>query len=83
MGEAYDKFGKHSEAKPEDFEYCKKFFDLTQKLVNAGQLAVHPPRVGNDGLVGVFDGLGELMEGRVSGEKLVYRVEETPTDRKA
>lgn len=75
--------GRKSEAKPEDFEYCKRFYELTQKLVNAGQLAVHPPKLGYDGLVGVFDGMGQLMEGKVSGQKLVYRVEETPTDRKA
>lgn len=70
-------------AKPEDFEYCKHFYDLTQKLVNAGQLAVHPPKIGGDGLVGVFDGLEQLKQGKVSGQKLVYRVEETPADRKA
>ncbi|KAK4497713.1 hypothetical protein PRZ48_010366 [Zasmidium cellare] len=83
IGEAFTKGGNDMPAKPEDFEYCKRFFELTQKLVNAGQLAVHPPSVRGDGLVGVFDGLSELMEGKVSGVKLVYRIDDTPTDRKA
>ncbi|KAF2160528.1 hypothetical protein M409DRAFT_70296 [Zasmidium cellare ATCC 36951] len=83
IGEAFEKSGRRFEAKGEDFEYARRFWELTQKLVNAGQIAVHPPKVGADGLVGVLDGLSQLMEGRVSGVKLVYRVEETPTDRKA
>lgn len=77
-GEAFDKFGRHFDAMPEDFEFCKSFWELTQKLVNAGQIAVHPPKVGNGGLEGCFDGFQQLREGNVSGVKLVYRVEETP-----
>ncbi|KAF2164096.1 hypothetical protein M409DRAFT_68030 [Zasmidium cellare ATCC 36951] len=83
VGEAFDKMGRHWEAQPEDFEYAKRFFELTHRLVDAGQLAVHPKTVCGHGLIGVFDGLEKLMEGKVSGKKLVYRVEETPKDRKA
>jgi hypothetical protein len=39
---------------------------------------VHPPKVGKDGLQGVLDGLVQLKEGKVTGVKLVYRVDETP-----
>jgi NADPH:quinone reductase-like Zn-dependent oxidoreductase len=78
MGEAFDKFGGHSPAKPEDFEHAKMFWELSEKLITAGQITAHPPKVGKDGLVGVFDGLQQFREGKVSGVKLVYRVEETP-----
>ena len=66
------------EAKPEHFEHGKMFWQLSKELVRAGKLKPHPVRVGKDGLVGVFDGLQQMREGKVSGVKLVYRVEETP-----
>lgn len=78
FGETFEKFGIKSEAKPEDFEHAKKFYELTQKLVSAGQLAPHPAEVGKDGLKGVFEGLEKLRKGNVSGKKLVYRVGQTP-----
>ena len=78
VGEAFDKFGKHYDPKPEDFEYCKKFWEVTQKLVDEKKLHPHPAKVGKDGLVGAFDGFQQLRDGKVSGVKLVYRVEETP-----
>ncbi|KAK4507637.1 hypothetical protein PRZ48_001372 [Zasmidium cellare] len=81
IGEAFDKLGRHWPAEPEDFQYAKRFVKVTQKLVDAGKLVTHPKVVGEDGLVGIFDGLEKLKEGRVSGKKLVYRVEETPKER--
>lgn len=77
-GEEFEKFGKKSEAKPEDFEFAKRFWAITQQLVNAGQIAPHPARVGERGLEGVFEGLEAMRRGKVSGVKLVYRVGETP-----
>lgn len=47
-------------------------------MIASSQIAVHPPRVGKGGLEGVFDGLEQLKTGKVSGVKLVYRVEDTP-----
>lgn len=78
IGEAFTKFGGKAEANPKDFEFTKKFWDLTQKLVDEGKLKSHPHEVGKDGLKGVFEGLDRLRKGEVSGKKLVYRVEETP-----
>jgi hypothetical protein len=76
-GESF-KFGpKEWEAKPEDFEFGKKFWELSSKLIASSQIAVHPPKVGKGGLQGVLDGMEDLKEGRVSGVKLVYRVNET------
>lgn len=77
-GEAFSYRNKEVPAKPEDFEFGKKFWDLSTKLIEAGRIKVHQPKVGKDGLVGVFDGLQQFREGKVSGVKLVYRVSETP-----
>lgn len=77
MGEAFDKFGHHFPASSEDFEHAKMFWALSEKLITAGQITAHPPKVGKDGLQGVFDGLQQFREGKISGVKLVYRVEET------
>ncbi|QGA21042.1 hypothetical protein EYB26_008752 [Talaromyces marneffei] len=79
FGEAF-KFGKGAElpAIPEDFEYTKKFIALTEKLLAEGKLKAHRVKLGADGLKGVLKGLNDMKAGKVSGEKLVYRVEETP-----
>lgn len=78
MGEAFDKFGGHSPAKPEDFEHTRVFCGLTDELLQAGKIKAHPPKVGKEGLKGAFDGFQQFREGKVSGVKLVYRVEDTP-----
>jgi hypothetical protein len=78
FGEAFDKLGAHVPAKPEHFEHGKMFWQLSEELVRAGKLKPHPVKVGKDGLVGVFDGLQQMREGKVSGVKLVYRIEEAP-----
>lgn len=55
-----------------------RFCELSTKLLASSQVSVHPPKVGKDGLKGVFDGMQQLKEGKVSGTKLVYNVNETP-----
>jgi len=74
-GEAF-KFGPKVEypANPADFEFAKKFWELSAKLIASKQLSVHPPKVGKGGLEGIFDGLQQLREGKVSGTKLVYQI---------
>ena len=61
-----------------DADTCGRFWEISSKLIASAQLAVHPPKVGKDGLQGVLDGLVQLKEGKVTGVKLVYRVDETP-----
>ncbi|KXT03166.1 hypothetical protein AC579_4968 [Pseudocercospora musae] len=78
VGESFQKLGNHVPAKSEDFEFTKKFWDLTQGLFEEGKLKPHPHKLGEKGLEGVFDGLEMLRKGEVSGVKLVYRVEDTP-----
>lgn len=64
-------------AKPDDYEYSAMFFDLAQELLAKGKFRSHRVKVGSGGLNGVLDGLELLRAGRVSGEKLVYRVTDT------
>jgi NADPH:quinone reductase-like Zn-dependent oxidoreductase len=63
---------------PEDFEYTKKFIGITEQLLADGKLKPHTAKIGKNGLEGVLKGLDDLKDGKVSGEKLVYRVSETP-----
>jgi hypothetical protein len=62
-------------AKPQDFEFAKTFWELATKLLASQQLTVHPVKTGKGGLEGVLDGMYQLKEGKVSGVKLVYRVD--------
>ncbi|KIW01275.1 uncharacterized protein PV09_07314 [Verruconis gallopava] len=61
----------------EDFEFAKMFFELTEKLLAEGKLKTHPERLREGGLQGVLKGMEEMKSGKVSGEKLVYKVDET------
>lgn len=63
---------------PEDFEFGKTFWSLSEKLLAEGKVKVHRPEVRKEGLKGVFGGLDDLKNGKVSGVKLVYKVSETP-----
>lgn len=78
LGESFDKLGAHVPARLGDYEFTKKFWRITGELLAAGRLKPHPLSLGENGLVGVFDGMQKAREGKVSGEKLVYRIDETP-----
>lgn len=79
----FTKAGRDTPAIPEDFEFAKKFFGITEKLLAESKLKTHPEKVGPNGLEGVLQGLKDLKEDKISGNKLVYRVKETPADSKA
>lgn len=64
--------------KPEDKAYAEMFFPIAETLLAQGKVKVHPTKVGKEGLKGVLEGLEMLKNGKVSGEKLVYNIEETP-----
>jgi NADPH:quinone reductase-like Zn-dependent oxidoreductase len=63
---------------PENRAHAEKFIPIAESLLNQGKIKVHPPKVGPNGLQGVMEGLKLLKEDKVSGEKLVYNVSETP-----
>jgi NADPH:quinone reductase-like Zn-dependent oxidoreductase len=78
---AYTAFGENFAAQQynltannEDYEFASKFWKITEGLLNEGKIKAHPAKVMN-GLAGIPDGLQDLKDGKISGEKLVYRVE--------
>lgn len=76
-GEEYIFEGEKFEAQPEDFVFAVKFMEVAEKLWAQGKWTPHPQRIMRRGLLGIVEGMQEMREGKVSGEKLVYRVDET------
>jgi NADPH:quinone reductase-like Zn-dependent oxidoreductase len=74
FGEEFEKGPSKYPASKDDYEFGKMWMDLTEKLVAEGKLKPHPKRLGAGGLEGVLDGMQEMKEGKVSGEKLVYKI---------
>ncbi len=64
-------------AKEEDARFMEMFFGIAEALLAEGKVKAHPPSVRGGGLRGVLEGWRDMREGRVSGEKLVYRVADT------
>lgn len=62
------------EARPQDFEFGKRFWDLSLPLLAEGKVIPHPGEIRSGGLESIPQGLEDLKAGRVSGKKLVYRV---------
>ena len=78
IGEGFD-FGPNPfPAKPEDKAFAEGFLPIAEKILADGKFKVHPPKVLPGGLKGVLEGLQAMKEGKVSGEKLVYNVADTP-----
>ncbi|UNI21205.1 hypothetical protein JDV02_007215 [Purpureocillium takamizusanense] len=71
LGEAFTFGDIEIPAKPQDYEFAKMFWELARELLTEGKIKAHPRRV-RRGLEGVLDGLQELKDNKVSGEKLVY-----------
>lgn len=83
FGEAYTKGGRETPASPEDLEFGKKWYAIVEKLLAEGKLKTHPEKIGERGLEGALQGMQDMKEDKVSGQKLVYRVADTPQDSKA
>jgi hypothetical protein len=76
-GEDYTFEGETYLATPEDFVHGAKFASFAEKLWAEWKWKPHPQKLEKAGLSGVSDGLQQKREERYSGEKLVYRIEET------
>jgi len=63
---------------PEALEFSKQFLAMAEKLVADGKVTPHPAQIGQQGLKGILEGLQLMKQGKVSGKKLVYRIDETP-----
>ncbi|PPJ61204.1 hypothetical protein CBER1_10283 [Cercospora berteroae] len=77
-GEQYVYEGEKIQAQLEDFILGRQYMDIAEKLWAKGQLKMHPQRVGSKGLYGTLEGMQEMRDSKLSGEKLVYRIEDTP-----
>ncbi|KEF54421.1 uncharacterized protein A1O9_09588 [Exophiala aquamarina CBS 119918] len=74
IGEAFQ-FGPQSlPAIPSHFEFAKKFWSVSERLLADGKIKVHQIAVneGGSGLQGVLQGLQTVRTGDVRGRKLVY-----------
>ncbi|KAK3111725.1 hypothetical protein LTR53_012732 [Teratosphaeriaceae sp. CCFEE 6253] len=75
FGEGFNFAGNDIPASKEDATKGGEFWELAEKLLAEKKIQVHPPRLEKGGLQGVFDGLQQLKEGKVSGVKLVYKID--------
>lgn len=76
-GEAYIFEGEHYPARLEALQFARKWYRMAEELWASGKWQTHRQKVRENGLLGVLDGMQVMREGLVSGEKLVYRVDET------
>ena len=53
-------------------------FELLAKIVERGLLKPGPVKIMEGGLAAVPAGLKYMLDGKVSGEKLTYRISDTP-----
>ncbi|KAF2676176.1 GroES-like protein [Lentithecium fluviatile CBS 122367] len=72
LGEQYS---ENYPANRTDYEFGVKFWGLSENLINSGKIKAHPPQVREGGLDAIPQGLQDLKDGKVSGVKLVYRIE--------
>lgn len=60
------------EANPAAKAFCEQWNRTLQRLLDQGSIRTHPLCIRNTGLNGVLQGLDDIREKRVSGQKLVY-----------
>ncbi|KAI9824692.1 MAG: hypothetical protein M1826_007270 [Phylliscum demangeonii] len=72
FGEAFDILGMHFPASAADFDFAVSFAALAEELVRERKIKLHPVGRRDGGLHAIGQGLQELRENRVSGQKLVY-----------
>ena len=80
FNEPFHKGKNEFPAVKEDFEFAKMFMEITEKLLQEGKLKTHPEKVGKDGLEGALKGMEDMKADKVSGQKLVYDVADTPAE---
>lgn len=73
-GEEFTFFGNNVPKKPGDFDFGKKWWSLSEKLLNEGKIKAPAVNVRSRGLQGVFDGFEDMKNGRISRQKLVYHI---------
>ena len=76
-GEDYVFENEFYAAQPEAFESGRRLLGLVEGLWNRDMWKVHPQQVEEEGLGGIATGMQMMKAGKVSGVKLVYRVDDT------
>lgn len=77
-GEFFKTGDREYPASKDDFSWAEEFMARAEGLIARGEVKPHRETRRENGLQGVVQGLEDLKNGSVSGEKLVYRVEDTP-----
>jgi len=62
----------------EEKKHCEKYFDLLGEWIEKGEFKSQRVELIPNGLEGVQEGLRMLKEGEVKGQKLFYRIADTP-----
>ena len=78
-GEDFVFEGEEFAASKRDYDFAVGFVTLAERLLHQGCLKNHPVAVDRQGtdLEGVIRGMKLLKEGKVSGEKLVYTIQQS------
>ncbi|KAI0050794.1 GroES-like protein [Auriscalpium vulgare] len=68
----------HFKATAEHQEYCEKVGKLLADILALGKVKPMPKLILPNGLASVEEGLGYMMSGKVSAQKITYRIADTP-----
>ncbi|EMD39360.1 hypothetical protein CERSUDRAFT_112991 [Gelatoporia subvermispora B] len=77
LGREFNLRGSHYPVSSEDRAHMAAFLRKVPALVKEGKVKPNPVKLWKGGLTAIQDGLQYMREGKVSAEKIVYRVEET------
>jgi NADPH:quinone reductase-like Zn-dependent oxidoreductase len=73
------KFGtKVLPASPEDKAFAERFFPQLEQWLKEGKITPNKVTIVPNGLAGVSEGFQRMRDKKVSGEKLVFRISDTP-----
>ena len=61
-------------ASPEDHAHMAQFLSKTPELIASGKIKPNPVKLFEGGLAAIPEGLQYIKAGKVSGEKICYRI---------
>ncbi|KAF2106867.1 chaperonin 10-like protein [Lophiotrema nucula] len=76
MGEAFTMKGQEWPAQPSHYEFIIEWLKEVEPLLAEGKVKTHRVDLREGGIEGILDGLADLKSGKVSGVKLVYRIQD-------
>jgi NADPH:quinone reductase-like Zn-dependent oxidoreductase len=75
-GEAFVVQGAEFPARPEDYEFMKKWMPFAGELIAQKKIKPHRAEVREGGFEAIPSGLEDMKNGKISGVKVVYRIAE-------